>query len=100
MINTVNNISDFEDIIFNFREYTIQNEGDCQAALADFQLSKELVDTLIEIKTAVLKEIAETKQHQMTQLAFEFLIQSLTRNNINLFTNIITYSVTNQTTIL
>lgn len=100
MINTVNNISDFEDIIFNFRAYAIQNEGDCKAALADFQLSKKLVDTLIEIKTAVLKEIVETNQHQMTQFAFEFLIQSLTRNNINLFTNIITYTATNQTTIL
>lgn len=100
MINTINNISDFEDIIFNFRTYAIQNEGDCQAALTDFQLSNELVDALIEIKTAVLKEIVETKQHQMTQFAFEFLIQSLTKNNINLFTNIITYTATNQITIL
>lgn len=100
MINTVNEISSFEDIIFNFRAYTIQNEGDYLAALADFQLSKDLVDTLIEIKTAVLKEIVETNQHQMTQFAFEFLIQSLTKNNINLFTNIITYSATNQTPIL
>lgn len=100
MINTVNDLSSFEDIIFNFRVYTIQSEGDYLAALADFQLSKELVDTLIEIKTAVLNEIVETKQHQMTQFAFEFLIQSLTKNNINLFTNIITYSATNQTSIL
>lgn len=100
MINTVNNISNFEDLIFNFREYTIQNEEDCQAALADFQLSKDLVNTLIEVKAMVLKKIVETKQHQMTQFTFDFLIQSLTKNNLNLFTNIITYSATSQTTIL
>ena len=100
MISTNKNIDEFEDIIFNFREYAIQNEADCQAALADFQLSKELVNTLIDIKTAVLKEIVETNQHQMTEFAFEFLIQSLTKNNINLFTNIINYSAINQISIL
>ncbi|WP_394991269.1 hypothetical protein [Emticicia sp.] len=96
MISTDKNMSDFEDIIFNFRAYAIQNEVDCQAALVDFQLSKELIDTLIEFKAMVLKEIVETDQHQMTQFAFEFLIQSLTKNNINLFTKIITYTATNQ----
>ena len=99
MTNTVNDVSGYEDIIFNFRAYPIQNEGDYLAALADFQLLKDLVNTLIDIKTAVLKEIVETNQHQMTEFAFEFLIQSLTKNNINLFTNIINYSAINQITI-
>ncbi|GAB2627871.1 hypothetical protein GCM10027035_22970 [Emticicia sediminis] len=96
MISPAKNMSEFEDIIFNFRAYAIQNEVDFQAALIDFQLSKELVDTLIEFKAMVLKEIVETNQHQMTQFAFEFLIQSLTKNNIHLFTNIIAYTATNQ----
>jgi hypothetical protein len=100
MISTNKNIDEFEDIIFNFREYAIQNEADCQAALADFQLSKELIDTIIEFKAAVLKEIAETDQLLITQFAFDFLIKSLTKNNINLFTNIINYIAANQTTIL
>ena len=100
MINTVNDVSGFEDIIFNYRAYPIQNEGDYLAALADFQLSKELIDTIIEFKAAVLKEIAETDQLLITQFAFDFLIKSLTKNNINLFTNIINYIAANQTTIL
>lgn len=98
MIITDKNMSDFEDFIFNFRAYAIQNEVDCKAALTDFQMSKELIDTIIELKTKVLEEIVDTNQQQITQFAFEFLIQSLTKNNINLFTDIITYTATKQAT--
>ncbi len=100
MISTDKNMSDFEDFIFNFRAYTIQNEVDFQASMADFQLSKVLIDTIIELKASVLDGIVDTDQQQLTQITFEFLIQTLTKNNINLFTNIITYTATNQATIL
>lgn len=98
MISTDKSMDEYEDMIFNFRMYPIQNEATCQAALADFQLSKELIDTIIELKATVLEEIVDTNQQQLTQFAFDFLIQSLTKNNINLFTNIITYTATNQIT--
>ncbi|WP_156511084.1 MULTISPECIES: hypothetical protein [Emticicia] len=92
-------MSDFENFIFHFRAYNIQNEADCQAALADFQLSKELIDMIIDLKAKVLIEIVDTNQYQITQFAFELLVQSLTKNNVNLFSNIINYTAANQTII-
>jgi hypothetical protein len=99
MISTDKNMDEFEDMIFNFRAYPIQSESDLKAALADYSLSKDLINTIIEAKSVILNNIIDTNQHQVTQFAFEFLIQSLTKNNISLFTNIITYTSTNQTTI-
>lgn len=100
MISTDKNIDEFEDMIFNFRAYPIQSESDLTAALTDYSLSKDLINTIIEAKSVILNNIIDTKQQQMTQFSFDFLIQSLTKNNINLFANIITYTATNQTVII
>ena len=100
MIRTNKNMDEFEDLIFNFREYPIQSELDFQSALADYRLSKELIEIVINLKATALKEIVSTDNKQIAQFCFEFLIQSLTKNNVILFTNIINYTVTNQTTIV
>jgi hypothetical protein len=100
MISTDKNMDEFEDMIFNFRAYPIQSESDFQAALADFSLSKDLINTMIEVKSVILNNIIDAQQQQMAQFSFDFLIQSLTKNNISLFTNIITYTATNQTAIV
>lgn len=91
-----NSMNEYEDIIFNFQPYTINNEEDCQASLADYELSKELLIRLIELKTEVLKLIVDASQYQLTSFVFDFLIQSLTKTNVNLFTNIISYTSSNQ----
>ncbi|MFN3488022.1 MAG: hypothetical protein ACK4YV_02770 [Emticicia sp.] len=100
MISTDKNMDEFEDMIFNFRAYPIQSESDLKAALADYSLSKDLTNIIIEMKSAILENIIDAQQQQMTQFSFDFLIQSLTKNNISLFTNIITYTATNQTAIV
>ncbi len=100
MISTDKNIDEFEDMIFNFRAYPIQSESDFQAALADFRLSKDLINTIIEAKSVILNNIIDAQQQQMAQFSFDFLIQSLTKNNVSLFTNIITYTAINQTVIV
>ena len=100
MIGTDKNMDEFEDLIFNFRVYPIQSELDFQSALADFRLSKELIEIVINLKATVLKEFVATDNQQIIQFCFEFLIQSLTKNDVILFTNIINYTVTNQTTIV
>lgn len=100
MISTDKNIDEFEDMIFNFRAYAIQSESDFQAALTDFHLSKDLISTIIEMKSAIVENIIDAQQQQMTLFSFDFLIQSLTKNNISLFANIITYTATNQTAIV
>ncbi len=93
-------MDEFEDMIFNFRAYPIQSESDLKAALADYSLSKDLINTIIEAKSVILNNIIDVQQQQMTQFSFDFLTQSLTKNNISLFTNIITYTATNQTAIV
>jgi hypothetical protein len=100
MISTDKNMDEFEDMIFNFRAYPIQSESDLKAALADYSLSKDLINTIIEAKSVILNNIIDVQQQQMTQFSFDFLTQSLTKNNISLFTNIITYTATNQTAIV
>lgn len=93
-------MAEFEDLIFNFRAYPIQSESDFKAALADYSLSKDLINTIIEAKSVILNNIIDAQQQQLIQFSFDFLIQSLTKNNISLFTNIITHTATNQTTIV
>jgi hypothetical protein len=100
MISTDKKMDEFEDLIFNFRAYPIQSESDFQAALADYSLSKDLINTIIEAKSVILNNIIDAQQQQLIQFSFDFLIQSLTKNNISLFTNIITHTATNQTTIV
>lgn len=89
-------MDEFEDFIFNFQPYTICNEKDCQASLTDYELSKELLIRLVELKTEVLKQIVDASQYQLTSFVFDFLIQSLTKTNVHLFTNIISYASSNQ----
>lgn len=91
-----NSMAEFEDFIFNFQPYTINNEEDCQASLTDYELSKELLIRLIALKMEVLTLIIDASQYQLTSFVFDFLIQSLSKTNINLFTNIISYTSSNQ----
>lgn len=89
----VDKINDFKDLIFSFREYTIQNEEDFQATLIDYQLSEELIELINSLKESILKDDI---QFQISQFAFEFLLQAQIKNNINLLANIIAYSEENQ----
>lgn len=83
--------SELEDFIKNFREYKIENEENYKAAQEDFRLSKTGIDEISVIMEAVLLLINDTKQHQITKIAYEFLLISLVKQNITLFRNILEY---------
>lgn len=83
--------SELEDFIVNFREYKIENEENYQAAQEDFRLSKIWIDEITEANEDVLLLINDSKQHQITKIAYDFLLQSLFKKNINLIRDIIEY---------
>lgn len=84
--------SELEDFILDFREYSIDNDENYKAAQVDFQFSKNCIDELIELKTEVLNGINEPKIYQITEFAYDFLLQSLIKKNITLFGNIVEYA--------
>ncbi len=92
-MNMADKMNEFKDFIFNFRTYAIQNEADYQAALIDYQLSNELIDLINSLKKWNFKNDI---QFQISQLAFDYLLQAQIKNNIKLSANILAYCEENQ----
>lgn len=87
-----NSTYDSEDFIFNFREYSIENEETYKAAQVDIQLSQTLIDEISALMEQRLQIVNDSKQQRITKLAFDFLLQSLLKKQTFLMANMLKYS--------
>ena len=87
-----NDIYDSEDFIFNFREYSIENEENYKAAQVDVQLSQTLIDEILALMEQILKIVNDSKQQQTTKFVFDFLLQSLLKKQTFLIANMLKYT--------
>ena len=84
-------MKEMEDFVFAFQPYKINNEADFDAARKDFDFSSLISTEISATKEVILLQISNKNQHQITELAFDFLIKTTLKYHLNLSTEILEY---------